>query len=865
MPLPSRSASSSRRPSGVPDAPPDLWLHLRRIPEDDWDQLRELACPRNVESFDTRDVHQLLTTYSSQLRASVSACLPYLDDEVMPSELLSFHQGLSRAVFTLPEDIINDHELDGTIWPADAFPSTEFPARLTVCLLSLPRFPGRRPASSSARCRFHTPPPAQVQPPLRLRRPLPLRGVPPTESKPYPGSDYPYGPLFPQSSLPDEDILMEDADTKRERLVASLPGGSTPSPAGRAKPRFPGSQAAQALRKRSGGESDSSAMPPPPSASVSASSRRPSAASDTSKNTVAPGTIRVKPEPVQPSVGGKGKKEKGKAKGSQGAPLVVSDSEPPTTGKSTRSKVPGARPSVPLSGILDIPAAATEEDMGGPGSLAHLRVQAKIQDKEDSEPGDEPEDGDMDPPSRARQKKITSFQILRTTGVEFNANRPRTKNEPKRVNKTVFAELLALLPAKERQDLPRSVDGKYFKISYDFIRQVMRISDPMYGPRCNVCQLGGSICHVRGYPAMCDNCSRGHGAKICNLTQPDEINNDVWGSLLAYTDLSSESWKRTTETLGQSYKALESLESARTNLLAEYHFNLLNYLVVILRARRELNAQEFWERFEPKATGETLLRLAMAQQLTADTEVTRAYVWQYYEFEHLHLDIPLFKSAYDFYRTYDDARDELDPSGYYLVPASAEDSLEPRWVPVTANDFETAKKDDGKVPAGIRSSDLRKRLRYEKALESGQAKPRPAPRDSDGTPFPHGTGLRPTGFLQKLWDSYGPALFDLEAEEASDESSSSSDSDLSDHARQEMEEVAAGRPTRKQARRDRQAGDSANANPDTVVSPPAPSQASGSSNVVAVGEVKRPVVRKRPAKPKNQPKSNEMVVDSGGE
>ncbi|KAJ7670818.1 hypothetical protein DFH06DRAFT_1125104 [Mycena polygramma] len=120
MPLPSRSASSSRRPSGVPDAPPDLWLHLRRIPEDDWDQLRELACPRNVESFDTRDVHQLLTTYSSQLRASVSACLPYLDDEVMPSELLSFHQGLSRAVFTLPEDIINDHELDGTIWPADA-------------------------------------------------------------------------------------------------------------------------------------------------------------------------------------------------------------------------------------------------------------------------------------------------------------------------------------------------------------------------------------------------------------------------------------------------------------------------------------------------------------------------------------------------------------------------------------------------------------------------------------------------------------------------------------------------------------------------------------------------------------------------
>ncbi|KAJ7679531.1 hypothetical protein DFH06DRAFT_1316437 [Mycena polygramma] len=341
-------------------------------------------------------------------RLFVSVCLPYLDDEFMPSELLSFHQGLSCAVFTLPEDIINDHELDGTIWPADTFPSTEPPALFRAEARQLERplpvpYVTSRPSATPA-------PPASTAPAQRR---------PPTESKTYPGSDYPYGLLFPaQSPLPDEDILMEDADTKRERLVTSFLGGSTPSSAGRTKPRFPGSQAAQALRKRSGGESDSSVMLPPPSASVSASSRRPSVASDTSKNTVAPGTIRVKPEPVQPSVGGKGKKEKGKAKGSQGAPLVVSDSELPTTGKSTRSKAPGARPTVPLSGILDILAAATEEDMGGPGSLAHLKVQAKIQDKEDSEPGDEPEDGDMDPPSRARQKKITSFQILRTTGVE---------------------------------------------------------------------------------------------------------------------------------------------------------------------------------------------------------------------------------------------------------------------------------------------------------------------------------------------------------------------------------------------------------------------------------------------------------------
>ncbi|KAJ6458598.1 hypothetical protein C8R47DRAFT_1081646 [Mycena vitilis] len=848
---PSRSSSTSRR---APDAPPDLWGPLRQIPEQDWARIRDLACPRNLDNVDDTVIAEFLAGYSAKLRASVHGCLPYLGDDVMPIELLAFHQGLKEAVKRLPEDFIQDHELDGIIWPLDAFESTDPPCLSRAEAKSLQRPMPVPYAVSRAEA---TPAPT----PVVSRRPPPVASSPVGD---YPfdfaarlqGSFFPPGLRREPTRAVDEDVNMEDPEGRHDEPVASLPVDKAPLPSRRPRPipRFPGSGSGS--RQRAGETGDQSAMPPPASASVSSSSRQPSASSETSRDTtVAPRATKVKPEPVSANLSGKGKKDKN-PKGSQDAPVEVSDSEqPPANGiESNPLESPGCSSFRPPPDILNLPAAATEEHLGGPGSLAHLKASAKIQDKEEEEP----------------EVEIVGESMAEAGGEEFNTPRIRAKNE-KRPTQALFSELLALLPAKERQDLPRSDDGKYYKISYDLIREVMRVTDPMFcpatnpfhefGPRCNVCQMSGNVCRVRGYPAMCDTCLRGHGSKICNLAQPDEINNDVWGSLMAYTDLSCESWKQTRETLGQSFKALESLESTRNNLIGEYQFNLLKYLVSILRARRELTTGEFWERFDNETSGETLLRLAMAQQLTAETEVTRAYVWQYCEFEYLHLDLPLFKSAYDFYRTVDEARGELDPPGYYLVPASDRDGLEPRWVSVSASEFDTVAKDEGKVPAGIRSGDIRRRLRFEKAFEDGQGKARSVPRDTHGTAFPHGTGLRPTGFLEKLWTAYGPALFDIEAEESSGESSSEEDSDLSDNARAEMEFLAEGRATRKQARRDRQPDHPRRPRPDTAVSSPATPRASG-SNVVLPGEIKRPVVRRSPGKPRVAPKSDAMVVDS---
>jgi hypothetical protein len=78
---------------------------------------------------------------------------------------------------------------------------------------------------------------------------------------------------------------------------------------------------------------------------------------------------------------------------------------------------------------------------------------------------------------------------------------------------------------------------------------------------------------------------------------------------------------------------------------------------------------------------ERTLRVAMAQGLTADSKVTRAFHWQYFDPSSLDLPIPQFDSAYKFYEAYD-SQEVLEPPGYYLVPKNNDANLEPGWVPI---------------------------------------------------------------------------------------------------------------------------------------------------------------------------------------
>ncbi|KAJ7603052.1 hypothetical protein DFH06DRAFT_1350583 [Mycena polygramma] len=601
MPPPSRSVSSSRRPAGLPAAPPDLWLHLRKIPSGDWSQMRDPRLPRPARyvrsarhpslsflttySSDERRVFRTILTYLPSVQASTRAS-PTSMTRWMPSALLSFHQGLSRAVASLDEDAVIDNGLDGVSWPPDAFSSTT-PLSLTKAEARNLERPHPKPYAT-----FKAP-----APPSSSSFGMPGLRPPTAPSSSFPGSGYPYGPL-----LPPADVEMgppEDADAKRDP-----PDGKPEQRAHHPVFFF----------------AEASATPP----------GQPSCSGQRWTATV-PGVIKVKhesgqqPASQQPSGGKEKEKKKGKGKGTQNAPMVclrpppscsarvlrhlnfTGDFRPrdpaPTVTKVTRSQVPGAKPAVPLKETLELPPHATEEEAGGAGSSKRKGKAAKIQDKGEGEGED-----DFDP---VRQRKITGTK-------QFAADRPRKTEEGKSLNKNIFSMLISLLPDQARLDLPRTDDGRYYKITYDLVRQVLRIGDPHVratSVNCRAeCVAAGVPCDVRRLLPPARN-------EDLNLDQPDEINSDGLGRLHGFTDMSSD----ITEGLTRSFGALESLEAARTNLLTEYHFNF--------------NCSRSWS--SSFAAGEMLLRVAMSQQLTADTEVTRAYVWQYYEYEHLHLDLPV--------------------------------------------------------------------------------------------------------------------------------------------------------------------------------------------------------------------------------
>jgi hypothetical protein len=182
------------------------------------------------------------------------------------------------------------------------------------------------------------------------------------------------------------------------------------------------------------------------------------------------------------------------------------------------------------------------------------------------------------------------------------------------------------------------------------------------------------------------------------LAQSDEINNEIFGELTTYTNMSSIGaspadsfsfssdfsfvvWRTHQENLLRSAEVLKAHERTHALLLTEHHFHFLELLLNILRARKELERASFIGRFKNESSMERTLRVAMAQGLTADSIVTRAFHWQYFDLNALDLPIPKFASAYDFYAAYD-AQELLEPPGYYLVPQDNDAGLEPGWVPV---------------------------------------------------------------------------------------------------------------------------------------------------------------------------------------
>ncbi|KAK6966267.1 hypothetical protein R3P38DRAFT_3246812 [Favolaschia claudopus] len=359
-----------------------------------------------------------------------------------------------------------------------------------------------------------------------------------------------------------------------------------------------------------------------------------------------------------------------------------------------------------------------------------------------------------------RSNRLTVFLHSGIAHSQVLANRshPRRNRNPdetgfQQPSKTTLHQFLNMLPATVKEDLPFDEETNRYVITADWFRQMLDLSRPQEGPRCTNCLSFGGTCVIEGTPAMCRACRNKKTTNSCSLLMSGEVLGALGPEVLRYADMSNAGWKEKMENAMALGRIAAEANSTAVRTSNEYHYGLLQLLLVILKTRRGLDYGEFMDRFAGDSPTEVIhlmdvtLKLAMAQSLTAESEVHRGWVWHYVSLEDLEADLPdPFRTPWDFYQAVDD-RKLTEHYGFFLIPADKDSDEKAQCVEVKAPDCLEMIIDEQKMPAGVSDVKLRNRL----AVELQRFKGRPVPDDTpDGLPHPF-TILRDTpGFLGKL-------------------------------------------------------------------------------------------------------------------
>ncbi|KAK7061172.1 hypothetical protein R3P38DRAFT_3166143, partial [Favolaschia claudopus] len=270
---------------------------------------------------------------------------------------------------------------------------------------------------------------------------------------------------------------------------------------------------------------------------------------------------------------------------------------------------------------------------------------------------------------------------------------PRRNRLPEEVgflqpNKGVLHQFLSMLPATVREDLPFDEETNRFIISDIWIRQMLNLARPQVGPRCTNCLSFGSSCVIEGTPAMCRGCRQKKTTNSCSLLMSGEVLGALGPEVLRYADMSNAGWKEKMENAMALGRVAADANAAAVRANSEYQYGLLQLLLVILKTRRSLTYEEFLDRFagddeaECDFLLEVTLKLAMAQSLTAESDLHRGWVWHAVSYDDLRSPLPTpFKSAWEFYKAVDN-RDLNDHYGFFLIPALADKEGKAQWVEV---------------------------------------------------------------------------------------------------------------------------------------------------------------------------------------
>ncbi|KAK6971469.1 hypothetical protein R3P38DRAFT_2813779 [Favolaschia claudopus] len=339
-----------------------------------------------------------------------------------------------------------------------------------------------------------------------------------------------------------------------------------------------------------------------------------------------------------------------------------------------------------------------------------------------------------------------------------NRSHPRRNRHPDETgfaqpSKTTLHQFLGMLPATVKEDLPFDEATNRYVITADWFRQMLDLSRPQEGPRCTNCLSFGGTCVIEGTPAMCRACRNKKTTNSCSFLMSGEVLGALGPEVLRYADMSNAGWKDKMENAMALGRIAVEANATAVRTSNEYHYGLLQLLLVILKTRRALDYGEFMDRFSGENPVEVIrlmdvtLKLAMAQSLTADSVVHRGWVWHYVSLEDLNAPLPdPFRTPWDFYKAVDD-RKLNEHYGFFLIPADEDSNEKAQWVEVKASDCLEMLIDKQKMPSGVSDVQLRNRL----AVEIQRFKGRRVPEDTaDGLPHPFSVLRDTPGFLGKL-------------------------------------------------------------------------------------------------------------------
>ncbi|KAJ6589583.1 hypothetical protein B0H19DRAFT_1249109 [Mycena capillaripes] len=734
------SAAASSSASTTKSPATDYWQFARQIPN--WRELAPLACPRILEKKSRSDVLELLKPAAEFLARGAKDSKALVNDHNLPNELIGFWQGMRELAFYV-DPRQQQPDLHKIYWKVKF---AEEPDALSTVeansLRQLPPIPVKKV-------------PLERTPTVKASVPAKVSGSAPAKAS--------------GTAAPAKDPSLSS--------IGRMPKNPTPVEPSKKSQSTPAS-----------GPSGKSAMLPPP-----VPTKEPKTASGQRSSTVSSGSQTARASDTgstpqsAPSTSEGRKRRKSPAAIVEGSPAKrVRGSNP--ADPITDLELPSLRPrpiAPPVKMEVDPPVVISESSKSKRtgGKKTKLTPAALLNsDVEDT------------PQYKDRNQKLASQRILKQVGIVpvvmqmspaprfsvlsadflLHSSQDHAKRMGRRTsanalaNKETLQMFSALLPSVVRDDLPLSEDGDYRILTFDDIRQVLELAQPSAGPRCTTCQGTGSVCHVKGFPQACHACIRTHGPRVCTFETGGEINNGIWSSLKAFTDLSSSAIRESREALIQSSKALEKTGETWAIQQTEHNFRFLKFLQTIVRLRRTLTKDFFIERFTSPADAEKILRIAMTQNVVSDKIITRAWTWQYFDLEYLEAPIPAFDSAYDFYAAYNSSQVK-DPPGYYLIPADSNNpDLEAHWRPLKPSDFTHVQLYDNELPSGVDGAAIRKATLDDLEVATDREHREEDTTDFNGNPNPFVPPREPPGFFGNLFDANlrDPGLYlDLEAEE----------------------------------------------------------------------------------------------------